>query len=158
MLFGEGAAQAQAQGTVVVSTCGTANYGPAIGQTRATTQDVNGNICGSNAGGGGGTAPVPLTVTPTDRGGTMASGGTSQTAMAANASRKGCWIQNPINAGEDLYISSTASAVIPAGTPDDADLSPGGAWSCLQGSNIIQTAIRVNAATSGHAFLAKETQ
>lgn len=104
------------------------------------------------------TTTAPEVVTPTDKGGTITLGGTSQTAIAANASRKGCWIQNPVNATEDIYISSSAAAVTTAGTPDDADLAPGGAWSCLQGGNIIQTAIRIIAVTTAHAFIAKETQ
>ncbi|HEY5237416.1 MAG TPA: hypothetical protein VIJ62_03465 [Rhizomicrobium sp.] len=97
-------------------------------------------------------------VTPTDRGGTITAGGTAQTVMALNTSRAGCWIQNPANAQEDLYVSSTASASTTPGAPDDADLAPGAVWSCVQGSNVIQSAISVNAATTNHAFIAKETQ
>jgi hypothetical protein len=97
-------------------------------------------------------------VTATDRGGSMTTGGTAQNAMSSNASRAGCWVQNPVNATEDLYVSSTTSATTTAGAGDDADLAPGGSWSCVQGSNVIQSAISVNAATSGHAYIAKETQ
>jgi hypothetical protein len=42
------AAQAQAQGSVVLTACGTAGYSAAIGQTRAPTQDTNGKGCGTD--------------------------------------------------------------------------------------------------------------
>lgn len=102
--------------------------------------------------------PGVLVVVPTDKGSTIAAGGTAQTAIAANASRKGCWIQNPFSATEDLYVSTTGAAVAAGGTPNDADLGPGGTFSCLQGGNIIQLAVSVNATTTGHAFIGKETQ
>src|SRR5579872_5167068 len=50
---------------------------------------------------------LPLTVTPTDRGGTLTTGGTAQNAMASNVSRRGGWIQNPSDATEPLYVSTT---------------------------------------------------
>jgi hypothetical protein len=137
-----------------------------FGTTSALAQA--GGICGvqplpdcrvNDTGSGGGSVSIlPTAVTPTDDGGTITLGGTSQTAIASNTSRKGCWIQNPVSATEDLYVSSTAAAVTTAGTPDDADLAPGGSWSCLQGGNIITAAIRVNAVTTGHAYIAKSTQ
>lgn len=113
---------------------------------------------GSTGGSGSSVVINPVAVTPTDKGGAITVGGASQIAIAANSSRKGCWIQNPVNATEDLYVSSTAAAATTAGAPDDADLSPGGSWSCLQGGNIIQTDIRVNGVTINHPFIAKETQ
>lgn len=101
---------------------------------------------------------APTVVTPTDDGGTIASGGTAQNAMAANTSRKGGWVQNPCNATEDLYVSTTAAAVVTAGAPDDADLAPCGSFSLNQNGLVIQTAVSVNAATTAHAYIAKETQ
>lgn len=139
----------------VASGCGTPPFTYSAGQNNPVLQDTNGYLCQNSSGG---TQPAPLAVTPTDKGGTITVGGTSQTAIAANTSRKGCWIQNPVNATEDLYVSSTAAAVTTAGTPDDADLGPGGSWSCVQGGVVIQTAIRVNAVTATHAFIAKESQ
>ena len=101
----------------------------------------------------------PVAVTPTDRGGTIATGGTAQSIMALNTSRKGCWIQNPVNATEDLYGSTTSvSPTTTAGTPDDFDLGPGMSWSCAQNGQVIQAAVYVIAATTGHAIIAKEVQ
>ncbi len=120
---------------------------------------------GGTAVGGGSPLPVtgtlatsPLTVAPTDRGGTITLGGTAQTLMAANTSRKGCWVQNPVSATETLHISSTGNAVIPGGPPDDASLAPGQSWACGSNGTVIQTAITINAATTGHTFIAKELQ
>lgn len=150
-------ASAQVSGNAnVVSSCGTVNGGAyQAAQTRAITQDTNGKQC---INGTFSAQSTPLPVTPTDRGGTIGTGGTSQVAIAANASRQGCLIQNPLNASEDLFVSSTASAVTTPGAPDDADLGPGMSWSCTQGGTVIQTDIRVNAATTSHAYMAKETQ
>lgn len=103
-------------------------------------------------------ASAPVAVTPTDRGGTIATGGTAQNAMAANASRKGGWIQNPCNANEDLFVSTSTSAVTTPGAPDDADLAPCQSFSLNQAGLIVQSAVSVNAATTGHAYIGKETQ
>jgi hypothetical protein len=96
-------------------------------------------------------------VTPTDRGGTITVGGTAQNAMSSNTSRKGGWIQNPCNAIEDLYVSTTTSATT-TGAGDDADLAPCGSYSLNQAGLVIQSAVSVIAVTTGHQFLAKETQ
>lgn len=99
----------------------------------------------------------PIVVTPTDRGGSITTGGTAQNAMASNGSRKGGWCQNPVSATEDLFISTSTSATT-TGASDDADLAPGGTFSFTQGDLVIQTAISVNAVTTGHRFICKETQ
>lgn len=118
----------------------------------ATTTGLCVKVVGGSAGNFG------TAVTPTDRGGTVATGGTAVTAIALNANRKGCWIENPNDATENLFVSSTASATTSSGTPNDADLSPGQSYACNQSGNVIQSAISVNAVTSGHKFEAKETQ
>lgn len=99
----------------------------------------------------------PLAVTPTDKGGTIAVGGTAQNAVASNASRKGGWCQNPVNATEDLYVSFTGSATV-GGAGNQADLAPGQSVGFYQNGTIIQTAVSVNAATGTHRFNCVETQ
>lgn len=100
---------------------------------------------------------LPLTVTPTNKGGTMTTGGTAQTAVASNVSRRGGWIMNDPTATENLCISSTTSATT-TGANDDTCLPPGASYSFIQEGLIIQTAISVNAATTGHRWLSVETQ
>lgn len=89
-------------------------------------------------------------VAPTDKSGTITLGGTAQTAIAANASRRGYWIQN-VSSG-DLWVSSLATAIvgqpsmkIPAGALYEAPL--GG---CPTG------AISIIGATTAQAFAARE--
>lgn len=105
-----------------------------------------------------GSSTTGSAVTPTDRGGSLVTGGTAQNAMASNTSRKGCWIMNPNDATEKLFVSSSTTATTVTGAPNDADLNPGQSWACNQGGNVIQSAISVNAATNGHKWEAKETQ
>lgn len=97
------------------------------------------------------------TVTPTDRGSTLTTGGTAQNAMASNASRKDGWIQNPCSATEDLFISTTTTATT-TGAGDDADLAPCASFGLMHNGLVVTAAVSVNAATSGHRWLAKETQ
>jgi hypothetical protein len=135
----------------------------------STTQvggvDASGNLQPASAAnplpvsisGSASSQPAPLAVTPTDRGGTITTGGTSQTLAAANASRKVILIQNPCNATEDLYVSSTGAATT-TGANDDADLGPCGSTILSPSGTVIQTAITVIAVTTGHRFLAKESQ
>src|SRR5258708_5031089 len=80
-------AEAQTSQSVVVSAGGTPPLTYTAGQPYPDTQDTTGKKCTSSSAGGG-TQPAPLAVTPTDRGGTITLGGTSQTLAAANANRK----------------------------------------------------------------------
>lgn len=89
-------------------------------------------------------------VTPTDRSGTITAGGTQQTAMAANAARKGFTIQNQSVA--DLWFNSLANAVqsqpsfrVPAGALYE---NPRGG--CPTG------VISIIGGTTGQAFTARE--
>jgi len=145
---------------------------PSTGIMMVTCTDGSGNVITCAGGGGGGGGPVtqstgnastpwyfaPLAIAPTDRGGTITTGGTAQNAMASNASRKGGWVQNPCSATEDLYVSTSGTATTTAGSPDDADLGPCGTFSLNQNGLVNQNAVSVVAATTGHAFIAKETQ
>jgi hypothetical protein len=100
---------------------------------------------------------TPLVVTPTDKGGTITAGGTAQVLAAANASRKGLVIQNPATATENLYIAVSGSATV-NGAGNFAELVPGGSAVLCFNGEIIQGTISVNAATTGHVFIATEVQ
>lgn len=98
------------------------------------------------------TASTATAGTPTDRGGTITTGGTAQTAIAANPARKNAVCQNPVSATEDLFVSLTGSATT-TGSGDYADLAPGGSATILG-----VTDVSVNAATTGHTYLCTEWQ
>lgn len=97
----------------------------------------------------------PRSVTPTDKGGTIAAGGTQQTLAALNANRKALVIQNPATATENLYVAISGSATV-NGAGNYAELVPGG--SCVVDiDNMVYTgAVSVNAATTGHRFISTE--
>lgn len=68
---------------------------------------------------------MPLNVSPTDRGGTIAAGGVAQTVMPANANRRAFAMQNTGPA--DLWFSWLATAV--AAAPSFL-LAPGAYYEC----------------------------
>lgn len=134
---------------------GTGNLGQPIFQPASPT-----NPCPT----GGGVSPSPLVVTPTDRSGSLTLGGTSQTLAAANASRKALLIQNPctaaeqgIGTAENLYINDGAAAATQT-NGNLANLAPCGSVTLDWNGHVDQTAITVNAATTGHKWNAKEAQ
>lgn len=158
------AAHAQGMSALVVATCGTPPITYTAGQSFPITMDTNGNICGATSGGGTIT-PVPKSVTPTDRGGTMTTGGTVQPLAASNASRQSIVIVNPcsatsqggIAAAESLYISVTGNATV-AGAANYAELAPCGSTAVVVANEVYTGAITVNAATTGHRWMATEWQ
>lgn len=85
---------------------------------------------------------------PTDGSGTIAAGGTAQQVFAVNATRKRFIISNPSTATEVLSFTYGASTHF-------IDLAPGQTWDEADNS-ISGDAIRVVAATTGHAFVAFE--
>jgi hypothetical protein len=99
-------------------------------------------------------AVIPVGVTYTDRSGTVTAGGTAQTAMAANASRKGLWVQN-VSTG-DLYINSVAAAssTVSAGSGSLKIVS--GAYWEPPAHGVPTGAISVYGATTGQAWVARE--
>lgn len=101
----------------------------------------------------GGGFTTPLTVTTTDKSGTISTGGTAQSAIASNTSRKGWCIQNPSSATEDLFVRVNGTASATTGT----DLSAGQAVCNLPGM-IDTSAVSVFAATTSHAFVGFEQQ
>ncbi len=101
--------------------------------------------------------PGVNTATPTDRGGTITSGGTSQTLAASNTSRKLLLVENPCNATEDLFIATAGAATV-NGAGNYADLGPCGSASLVVNGIVITGAVTVIAATTGHRFIATEAQ
>lgn len=96
---------------------------------------------------------VPSNGVLTDRSGTITTGGTAQNAMAANSSRKYLLIRNPTTATAPLWFNFTTAAVV-TGSPS-IRLDPGDSF--IMESGFVSTeAISVIAATTGHAFTAKE--
>lgn len=89
-------------------------------------------------------------VTATDKSGTIAAGGTAQTAIALNANRRAFWIQN-LSAG-DLWISDVGTAT--AASPS-LKIVAGGLYESMPG-NCPTSAISIIGATTSQAFAARE--
>lgn len=151
---------AHAQSTAnVTSTCGTPPSTYVAGQNRPVLQDTNGNQCTNPSGG---SQPTPLPVTPVNRGGTITLGGTSQTLAAANASRNALCVENPASAtsqgiatAESLFVNVGAVAATLNGTTS-FEILPGGSGCIVPGGLVDRTLWTINAATTGHQFVAKE--
>lgn len=99
---------------------------------------------------------TPLVVAPTDCGGTITAGGTAQNAAAVDTSRKTMLIENPVSATEDLYVAVSGSATV-GGAGNYADLAAGGSTNVMFGGTVIQTAVSVNATSTGHRWLCTYT-
>lgn len=141
---------AQNTNAIVVASCGTPPTTYSAGQNRQVTQSTGGLVCNSTSGS---VTAGPLGVTPTDKSGTIASGGTAQTAIALNASRKGWCIQNPPTATEVLYVRSGTTATTTTGVTLSA-----GQQACSLPGLIDTGLISVLGATTSHAFQGTEYQ
>lgn len=84
--------------------------------------------------------------------GVIAVGGVAQNAMAAN-SRKYLFVENPITATEVLWVEPAGAAAV-ASSPS-IGLNPGDSF-VMEGSFVGSQAVSVLAATTNHAFTAKE--
>lgn len=98
-----------------------------------------------------------------DRSGSVTVGGTSQTLVGANTSRKRIVIENPcstttegIAATENLFID-LAGGTASTSNGTSVELQPCGSFDSGNGP-VMTNAITVNAATSSHRWIAKETQ
>lgn len=118
----------------------------------AVTQPVSGAV-----------TAVSAQAAATARGATITAGGSSQTLMAANGSRKALIVQNPctaaeqgIAAAENLAVNLTAAASLST-SANLAVLEPCGSVSLGIGSGVVSTEpVTVNAVTTGHVVYAKE--
>ena len=98
-------------------------------------------------------AVLPVSVTTTDKAGTITTGGTAQNAIASNVSRRGWCIQNPSTATESLYVRLNGTASATTGMELAA-----GAQACNAPGQIDTSAVSVFAATTSHAFKGFEVQ
>ena len=89
-------------------------------------------------------------VTYTSRSGTITLGGTAQTLMAANTSRRGFWLQN--QSSGDLWISSVGTA---AATQPSLWI-PAGSYYEAPAHGVPTAAISIYGATTAQAFAARE--
>lgn len=145
---------ALAQSAYVVADCAAVSGIP-VGPNQPLVQDQTGKLCGLAGGSAPGTPSyvAPSTATATDKGGTITLGGTAQTAIAANASRKGWCIQNSPNSVENMEVRVGATATTTTGTmltPGDQVCNP---------AIITDTAlVSVLAATTGTRWFGTEWQ
>ena len=98
--------------------------------------------------------PLPIvfsTATITSRSGTIATGGTAQSLMAANAARKGWFIQN--NSTGDLWVNRFGGTAI-AGQP--SLLIPAGALYETPDGGSGGNALSIYGATTGQTFTVAE--
>lgn len=110
---------------------------------------------------GGGVTLTPIYLTPTNDSLSLTTGGTAQNAIASNATRKGCTIQNPATAtdqgiatAENIYVNFGGTA---AAASTSFELTPGQSISCSPlGIGTITSAVSVVAATTGHKIIAVE--
>lgn len=116
---------------------------------KAANKYVNEEAPGGTAADPEFVAQVGNQVTYTDRSGTITTGGTAQTLMAANSSRRGFFIQN--NSNGTLTISSVGTASTTAGLV----LLPGQLYEAPT-SGVPLTAISILGATTGQRFDARE--
>ena len=89
-----------------------------------------------------------------DHSASVITGSQSQTAIAANPLRKFFLIQNPKTATETLFIDFTEAASTAANGPS-IGLEPGEKFQSTSAFTSTEV-ITVNAATSGHSYVAKE--
>lgn len=119
----------------------------ATGVAVTSCQDVSAtNPLPTSVGGASGTASPS-----TNRSGTVTTGGSFQSVLAASTTRKGCLIENPTTATEPLLVYIGTSGASQA-TGTSYTLPPGGTFSCASGNLVISDAISVSATTTGHAF------
>lgn len=115
--------------------------------TPANTLKVNAD--GSINANSSASAATP--VSSTNISGTVTTGGTFQTILAANTTtRLGCSIENPTTATEPLLVYASTPSSPTSGA--SYSLGPGGIFNCSSGNLVIGDAIAVTATTTGHAF------
>jgi hypothetical protein len=101
--------------------------------------------------------PIPVVATgagatTTNGSSSITTGGTFQSALASNSSRKGCLIQNPVAATETLFVflGATGSAT----TANSISLSPGSIFYCAGQTGVVATDnVAITAATTGHTYV-----
>lgn len=93
-----------------------------------------------------------------DASGSITTGGTAQTALAANGNRRFLRVENPPSATESLFVRYGGTASVNSSTPDSTELAPGASdeYSSVGGNGYCPGgAVSVIAATTGHKFVLK---
>ena len=93
-----------------------------------------------------------------DYSGSITTGGTAQTAVAANPNRRWLRVENPPSATESLFVRYDGTATTNSSTPNSTELAPGASdeFSFTGVGYIPGGAVSVIAATTGHKFIIKE--
>lgn len=143
----------------VVTTCGGQTY--VVGSSQAVTQTAGGAVCTGGGGSGAPTTVSPIYLTPTNDSLSITTGGTAQQAIATNATRKGCTIQNPATASDQGIVTAENAYVNFAGTAAAAstsfELVPGQSISCSPlGIGTVTSAVSVIAVTTAHKLIVVE--
>lgn len=107
--------------------------------------------------------PGPASVSATARGSAIVTGGTAQTLVAANTSRKAIVIENPcssttqgIATAESIFINFTSAASV-SSSANAAEIAPCSQYALgLNGGVVTPELISIIAATTGHIIYAKE--
>lgn len=101
-----------------------------------------------NTDGTSGSIPVRTTSTTTN--GSVATANTFQSALAANANRRGCAIYNNSASAELIYLGAPGSASAANGIP----LPAGNAFNCGSFQGIVLTdQVSITSATAGATFV-----
>lgn len=118
-----------------------------------TVSTVAGSTGASGSGPGEPSPVYGAPVSVTDKSGTIATGGTQQSAIAVNTNRKAFFVLNPRDASESLWVSLVGNAVV----SDKSSIElPAGASFGFFGPTVPSNAVSVIAATTGHKFTAFE--
>jgi hypothetical protein len=96
---------------------------------------------------------LPYTGTTADKSGSVTTGGTAQTAIAANTGRVAWCIQNDPLGTEVLYVRVGATATATTGVA----LNPG-SQVCSSPSSVDTALVSVLGATTGHKWYGQEVQ
>lgn len=118
-------------------------YQSATGNTLTAQGVVVLNADGTNGG-------VPQRATSTTTNGSVATANTFQSALAANANRKGCAVYNNSTATELVFLGAPGSATAANAIP----VSAGGSFNCGSFQGIVLTdQVSITSATAGATFV-----
>ncbi len=93
-------------------------------------------------------ATTGLKATSTLSNGSVATGGTFQTALAANSARDGCLIQNTGSAALYVFLGATGAA-----EAQSFQIAAGATFSCSQGQSVLTDEVQVTSGTAGETFV-----
>ena len=95
-----------------------------------------------------------ISVTTTQTSGTIATGATFQTALAANTGRKACLIQNTSAHTMDVFVGALADAT----AAKSIQVAAAGTFTCNYGPAVLTGDINVTTSTSSDTFVVLSAQ